>query len=210
MPVSPAVGAPEPTHKRPLNPAPEHSPRIANPAPSERFALLHIRRLPPGAIFQIQFLAHRRLCALPVQQPSSILVDWSGLVSQRRIRTTCATRMLTLPALSALLKFLKAKGTGRTPVSTPGTHRRNPVVLTPAMLALAADRHTSRLYQNPPSPATAVVAPRSPPRTRANGHTTPRPARRLDQPRPFPRVPQPTLQQSPNPALRPPLPSRNP
>jgi hypothetical protein len=101
---------------------------------------------------------------LPPQQPSSVFVDRSGLVSQRRIRTTPATRMLALPTLSSLLKFLKAKGTGGIPVSAPRARRRNPVVLTPAMLALAADRHISRLYQNPPHPATSPSSPaRRPP-----------------------------------------------
>jgi hypothetical protein len=50
------------------------------------------------------------LWALAPHQPCRVLIDRSGPVSHWRIRTTPATRMLALPTLSALLKFLKAKG----------------------------------------------------------------------------------------------------
>jgi hypothetical protein len=118
---------------------------------------------------------HRALRALPIEQPPRILVDRSGLVTHRRIRPARTTRMLTLPTLSALLKILKAKGAGRTPVSALRTHRRDPVVLAPAMLALAADRHTSRLYQKLPTRATATTscAPQRQ-NQRAHDQSTPR------------------------------------
>jgi hypothetical protein len=119
------------------------------------------------------------LSPLPPQHPSGVFVDRSGLVSQRRIRTARTPRMLALPAFSAPLKVLKAKGTRRTPVSTPRARWRNPVVLTPAMLALATDRHTSRLPKSP--------APRD---------------RRHNQARPFRRIPQPTPHPRPSPAPR--------
>jgi hypothetical protein len=88
--------------------------------------------------------------------------------------------MLALPALSALLIFLKAKRASWTPASAHRTHRRNPVVIAPAMLAPTTDWHTSRLYQKPPHPATCPNRrSRSPTRTRnqrPNDPSNPRPS----------------------------------
>jgi hypothetical protein len=90
---------------------------------------------------------------LPPQRPSTVPIDRPGLISQRRIRPARTPRMLALSPLPAPLIILKTKRAGRIPVSAPRARRRDPVVFTPAMLTPAADRHTSRLYQNPPHPA---------------------------------------------------------
>src|ERR1700682_2689293 len=70
--------------------------------------------------------------------------------------------MLALPALPAPLIIPKTKRTVRAPISAPRTHRRYPVVRPPAMLAPSADRHTSRLFQKPPPPATNPASTSTP------------------------------------------------
>ena len=114
---------------------------------------------------------------LPVRQPCDELIDRPRLVSHRRIRTARAIRMLALSALPAPLIILKAKRTGGIPAPTPRTHRRNPIVLTPAMLTLAADRHTSTLPK-PPAPhqhplaQQATARPISAPQPKGAPHTS--------------------------------------
>jgi hypothetical protein len=122
---------------------------------------------------------------LPPQRPSTVPIDRPGLISQRRIRPARTPRMLALSPLPAPLIILKTKRAGRIPVSAPRARRRDPVVFTPAMLALAADRHTSRLYQNSPHPATAVVAPAANQNRRTRARPTLRPATAATTKRPF-------------------------
>ena len=79
---------------------------------------------------------------LPIQQATENPVYRRPLIAQRHILPAAATGIPALPALSALLVFLKTKRAARIPPSATRTRRRYPIVILSAVLAIFTARHT--------------------------------------------------------------------
>jgi hypothetical protein len=123
-------------------------------------------------------LSSRSLSPLPVQQPRGILVERSRLISQRNILSALTAGILALPSLSAPLIICKTNPAVRTPVPASRARRRYPVVNTSAMLAVAADWHTSSSVPKTSTPRDIATFANQSPASAQGTHN--------DQPKPIP------------------------